>query len=105
MDTNFILRKSLKFSIKKFIKNFSNDRMINIKVIEAKNIPIINGHPRKTKISCFSYSSYRFYYGSYKSKDKTTNPKWNSEFSVDLFKIIHLRFSFFGLRNNKKIII
>ena len=74
--------------------------MINIKVLEADNIPIFKGKPRKTIISCFSYSSYRFFYGTYKSKDKSNNPQWNFDFNIDLFKLIHLRFFLYGLRSN-----
>lgn len=72
--------------------------MIHIRVIEAENIPIYNNQSRKTLISCFSISSYRYYYGSFKSKDKTTHPIWNAEFDADLFRLIELNFTFYGTR-------
>ncbi|KAK8853716.1 hypothetical protein M9Y10_016259 [Tritrichomonas musculus] len=74
--------------------------MINIRVLEANNIPIFKNKQRKTTISCYSYSSYRFFYGTYKSKDKSTNPQWDLDFNADLFKIIHLRFFLYGLESN-----
>lgn len=73
--------------------------MINVRVLEAKNLPILNDHLRKTIVSCFSYSSYRYYYGSYKSKGKSTNPKLDFDFNVDLFKLIQLRFDIYGYRS------
>lgn len=75
--------------------------MITIKIIEAKNLPILNNHLRKTIISCFSFSSYRYFYGSFKNKKKTTNPQWNLEFNIDLFRLVDLKFSLSGYRYSK----
>lgn len=75
--------------------------MISIRILEAQNLPIINDHARKTIISCYSYSSYRFYYGKFTSKDKSTNPKWNSEFKIELFRLINLHFTLSGFRANQ----
>lgn len=75
--------------------------MITIRINEAKNLPIYNNHLRKTIISCFSFSSYRYFYGSFKNNKKTTNPQWNSEFNIDLFRLIDLSFSLYGYRYSK----
>lgn len=75
--------------------------MICIRVIEAQNLPIFNGHSRKIIVTCQSYSSYGFYHGSFKSREKTENPKWNAEFKIELFRLIDLRFSLFGYRTNQ----
>ena len=72
--------------------------MIHIRVLQAQNIPVYNNQHRKTLISCFSVSSYRYFYGSFKSKDKTTEPSWNAEFDADLFRLIELNFSLYGTR-------
>lgn len=72
--------------------------MIRIRVLEADNLPVYNNQFRKTLISCFSVSSYRYYYGSFKSKEKTTHPSWNAEFDVDLFRLVELNFSLYGTR-------
>lgn len=72
--------------------------MIHIRVLEAENLPVYNNQLRKTSISCFSISSYRYYYGTFKSKDKTTHPSWNGEFDVDLFRLIELNFTLYGTR-------
>lgn len=74
--------------------------MISIRILEAQNLPTVNGHASKTIISCYSFSSYRFYIGSFTSKDKSTNPKWNIEFKIELFRLINLRFALFGYRSN-----
>ena len=76
--------------------------MINIRVVGAENIPVFNDHLRKTLISCFSYSSNRYFYGTYKSKEKSTNPQWNIDFNVDLFKLMQLRFFIYGYRSLKR---
>lgn len=75
--------------------------MINVRVLEAQDLPIFNNHLRKTLVSCFSYSSYRFFYGSFKSKKKSTNTNWDCEFNVDFFKLIRLRFFLYGIRAMK----
>lgn len=72
--------------------------MIHIRVLQAQNIPVYNNQHRKTLISCFSISSYRYFYGSFKSKEKTTEPSWNAEFDADLFRLIELNFSLYGTR-------
>lgn len=76
--------------------------MITIRVIEAKNLPIYNNHMRKTIISCFSFSSYPYFYGSFKNRKKTINPQWNCEINIDLFRLIDLSFSIYGYRYSKE---
>lgn len=69
--------------------------MIHIKVIGAENLLLLPDKLKKTRISCYSYSSYRYYYGTFKSREKSTTPEFNAEFDVDLFRAINLSFSLF----------
>lgn len=72
--------------------------MIHIKIIKAENLPIITGSVRKTKICCFSCSSFRYLLGEFKNNENTTNPEWNAEFDVDLFRAVTLSFCLYSSR-------
>lgn len=71
--------------------------MIHIKVLGAENLPITKGG-WKPKIYCFSISSGRYYYNSFKSAKNTDKPEWNGEFNIDLFRSINLKFYIFSSR-------
>ena len=72
--------------------------MIHIRVISAENLPVYTKEVRKTRIYCFSSSACRYFYGSFKNKDNTINPKWNGEFDADLLRCSSLSFILFSSR-------
>lgn len=72
--------------------------MLHIRVVSAQNLPVPTKKIRKTKIYCFSYSSRRYFYDSFKSKEKTTDPKFEGEFDLDLFRAVNLSFTIFSSR-------
>lgn len=72
--------------------------MIHVKVLQADNLPVLNKKSRKTRIYCFSSSSSHYFYGSFKSKESTTNPQWHGEFDADLFRCSKLTFLLYSSR-------
>ncbi|KAK8897630.1 hypothetical protein M9Y10_015593 [Tritrichomonas musculus] len=72
--------------------------MLHIRVVSAHNLPVPTKKVRKTKIYCFSYSSRRYFYDAFKSKEKTTDPKFDGEFDLDLFRAVDLSFTIFSSR-------
>lgn len=72
--------------------------MIRIQVIGAENLPVPTKKERKTKIFCFSKSSCKYFYDSFKNKENTQSPKWNSTFDVDLFRCSVLTFKLYSSR-------
>lgn len=76
--------------------------MLNIRVLEVENLPVYTKKPRKTSISCYSSSSYHYFYGSFNSKDKSKNPKWNASFNIDLFRLIDLKFDLYATKSCSK---
>lgn len=72
--------------------------MIQIQIISADNLPVPTTKERKTKIFCFSASSCNYFYDSFKNKENTRNPKWNSTFNVDLFRCSNLTFKLYSSR-------
>ena len=71
--------------------------MIHVKVLRAEHLPVTKG-TWKHKILCYSVSSCRYYYNSFKNLTNTDNPEWGGEFDVDLFRSLHLKFYLFGSR-------
>lgn len=71
--------------------------MLHVRVVSAQNLPE-SKKARKTKIFCFSFSSRRYFYDSFKSKEKNSDPKFDGEFDVDLFRAVDLSFTLFGSR-------
>ncbi|KAK8896824.1 hypothetical protein M9Y10_014745 [Tritrichomonas musculus] len=66
--------------------------MLHIRILGAQDLPLLPDKLKKTRISCFSYSSYRYYYGTFKSSEKTTEPTFDATIDVDLFRAIGLTF-------------
>lgn len=76
--------------------------MIHVKVLGAKNLPIEEKDGWKSQIYCFSTSSGHYYYHSFKNNKNTENPKWEGEFSAELFRVSTLSFFIYGFRIGSK---
>lgn len=66
--------------------------MLHVHVLQAQKLHFPREKPQKARIDCFSKSSLTYFYGSFKSNDKTTDPKWDFEFDMDLFRASSLNF-------------
>lgn len=64
--------------------------------MNADNLPVPTAKERKTKIYCYSSSSCKYFFGSFKNNENTRNPKWNCSFDVDLFRCNNLTFKLYG---------
>lgn len=69
--------------------------MLTVTIHEVDNLPTTFKKPHKTLISIFSTASYRYYYGSFKTKNKSTHPIWNSTVTIELFRLVELNFSLY----------
>ena len=72
--------------------------MIHVQVIQAKGLTFPKNKPQKARIDCFSQSSIKYFYGSYKKNEKTQDPKWNINFDIDLFRASTLKFVLYSTK-------
>ena len=67
-------------------------------MIQAKGLTFPKNKPQKARIDCFSQSSIKYFYGSYKKNEKTQDPKWNINFDIDLFRASTLKFVLYSTK-------
>lgn len=90
--------KNSMYSLKIFDIFYFTRKMFRVRIHNAENLPILTKNVRKTRIYCFSTSSCKYFYDSFKNKENTTNPQWNCEFELDLFRCNTLTFLLYSSR-------
>lgn len=77
-------------------KLISKKKMIKIQILSAENLPVPTKKERKTRIFCFSQSSCRYFYASYKNDENSRCPQWNVSLDIDLFRCNTIIFKLFS---------